>query len=95
MNFECDDKNCDVGADACTNRPFAELKARLSESKSTAGSKYNAGVEVMKTVDRGYGLRSNRTFNPGQIIVEYTGEIITRDESNARMRNEYKDKEVC
>lgn len=49
----------------------------------------------MKTIDRGYGVRSNRTFNPNQIIVEYTGEIITQDECDKRMNEQYKDNEVC
>jgi len=54
------------------------LKASVSESRKEA--KYNVGVEVIKTNDRGYGVRSNRTFDPNQIIVEYTGEIITQEE---------------
>ena len=48
----------------------------------------------MRTIDRGYGVRSNRTFEPNQIIVEYAGEIITQDECDNRMRTLYKDNEV-
>lgn len=48
----------------------------------------------MKTIDRGYGVRANRTFEPNQIIVEYTGEIITQDECDDRMNKRYKDAEV-
>ncbi|PKX91665.1 putative histone-lysine N-methyltransferase (Ash1) [Aspergillus novofumigatus IBT 16806] len=55
--------------------------------------KYNIGVEVIKTADRGYGVRSNRTFEPNQIIVEYTGEIITQAECEKRMRTIYKNNE--
>ncbi|KAL8794777.1 MAG: hypothetical protein Q9195_002731 [Heterodermia aff. obscurata] len=57
------------------------------------GSKYHIGVEVCKTLDRGHGLRSNRTFEPNQIIIEYTGEIITQDECDDRMRKRYKNAE--
>ena len=89
MFYECDDSNCDIGADHCTNRAFAGLKERTK-----AGGKYNIGVEVIKTVDRGHGVRSNRTFEPSQIIVEYTGEIITRDECDDRMNKRYKNAEV-
>ncbi|KAL8664496.1 MAG: hypothetical protein Q9202_003046 [Teloschistes flavicans] len=67
---------------------FEELKERHKR-----GGKYNIGVEVIKTSDRGYGVRSNRTFKPHQIIVEYTGEIITQDECDDRMENQYKDNE--
>ena len=89
MLYECDDSNCNIGPEYCTNRAFAELKRRCKK-----GGKYNIGVEVMKTIDRGYGVRANRTFEPNQIIVEYTGEIITQDECDHRMNSRYKDAEV-
>ena len=90
MFYECDDTNCNVGAEHCNNRSFEGLRQRHKK-----GGKYNIGVEVIKTADRGYGVRSNRTFEPHQIIVEYTGEIITQDECDERMENRYKDNEVC
>lgn len=89
MLYECDDSNCKLGSAYCTNRSFAALKQRCK-----AGSKYDIGVEVMKTTDRGYGIRANRTFEPNQIIVEYTGEIITQSECDERMNKRYKDAEV-
>lgn len=89
MFYECDSSNCNIGADHCTNRSFESLQQR-----TRAGGKYNVGVEVIKTLDRGHGVRSNRSFEPNQIIVEYTGEIITQDECDDRMRKRYKDSEV-
>jgi [histone H3]-lysine4 N-trimethyltransferase ASH1L len=88
MFYECDNSNCRLG-EGCGNRNFEELKHRTK-----AGGKYNIGVEVIKTADRGYGVRSNRTFEPNQIIVEYTGEIITQGECERRMRTIYKKNEV-
>lgn len=49
----------------------------------------------MRTGERGHGVRAMRSFEPHQIIVEYCGEIITLDESDRRMNNEYKGKNVC
>ncbi|KAK1580328.1 SET domain-containing protein [Colletotrichum navitas] len=86
MLYECDDKNCNVGREHCTNRAFADLQERKS-----GGGKYRVGVEVIKTSDRGYGIRANRCFEPNQIIMEYTGEIITDEECSERMENKYKD----
>ncbi|KAK2035369.1 SET domain-containing protein [Colletotrichum zoysiae] len=86
MLYECDDKNCNVGREHCTNRAFADLQERKS-----GGGKYRVGVEVIKTPDRGYGIRANRCFEPNQIIMEYTGEIITDEECSERMENKYKD----
>ena len=89
MYYECDSRNCNLTEEQCGNRSFEGLKQRVKK-----GGKYNIGVEVIKTADRGYGVRSNRTFEPNQIIVEYTGEIITQDEADSRMRTLYKENEV-
>ncbi|OCT50224.1 hypothetical protein CLCR_07075 [Cladophialophora carrionii] len=89
MYYECDDKNCDLTPEQCGNRAFEGLRQRVKK-----GGKYNIGVEVIKTEDRGYGVRSNRMFDPNQIIVEYTGEIITQEECEHRMRKMYKNNEV-
>ncbi|KAJ6145946.1 hypothetical protein N7497_007928 [Penicillium chrysogenum] len=84
MFYECDNGNCRLGPE-CGNRNFEGLKQRTK-----AGGKYNIGVEVIKTADRGYGVRSNRSFEPNQIIVEYTGEILTQLDCEKRMRTVYK-----
>jgi histone-lysine N-methyltransferase ASH1L len=89
MLYECDDSNCGAGRAQCTNRSFADLAERRK-----LGGKYRIGVEVVKTVDRGYGVRSNRCFEANQIIVEYTGEIITEDECDRRMNEDYKSNDV-
>ncbi|KAM4061231.1 SET domain-containing protein [Hirsutella rhossiliensis] len=88
MLYECDATNCNVGKQHCTNRAFADLTARRAK-----GGKYRVGVEVIKTSDRGYGVRSNRCFKPNQIIMEYAGEIITEEECERRMNEVYKDNE--
>jgi len=89
MYYECDDRNCNLTEEQCGNRAFEGLRQRVKK-----GGKYNIGVEVIKTEDRGYGVRSNRTFEPNQIIVEYTGEIINQEECETRMHTMYKDNEV-
>ncbi|KAI9819184.1 MAG: hypothetical protein M1827_007340 [Pycnora praestabilis] len=90
MFYECDETNCNVGDKLCSNRSFSNLRQRY---KTKTGDKYNFGVEVVKTTDRGYGVRSSRTFRPDQIIVEYAGEIITQEECDSRMEERYKDNE--
>jgi histone-lysine N-methyltransferase ASH1L len=89
MLYECDETNCNVGGRLCQNRAFARLADRTK-----VGGKYRIGVEVIKTDDRGYGIRSNRSFEPNQIIMEYTGEIITEAECDRRMNEKYKNNEV-
>ena len=89
MLYECDATNCPVGPEFCTNRHFTDLAARTK-----SGGPYRIGVEVMKTEDRGYGVRTNRCFDPNQIIVEYTGEIITDEECDRRINEVYKGRAV-
>ncbi|KAF7563882.1 hypothetical protein G7046_g264 [Stylonectria norvegica] len=88
MLYECDEQNCNVGKQHCSNRAFANLTARRAK-----GGKFRVGVEVIKTSDRGHGVRSNRCFRPNQIIMEYAGEIITELECERRMTDVYKDNE--
>lgn len=88
MAYECDDTNCRLGPQLCANRPFAELKRRAK------GNRYDYGVEVLDTVERGYGVRAMRMFEPHQIIVEYAGEIITQSECERRMKQVYKKDKV-
>lgn len=90
MLYECDDTNCNVGKEHCQNRAFQNLQERTKK-----GGRFRVGVEVVKTADRGHGVRSNRSFEPNQIIMEYTGEIITEAECERRMNEKYKDNEVC
>jgi hypothetical protein len=41
------------------------------------------GVELIETSDRGIGLKAMKSFNPKELIVEYTGDVITpREVSN-------------
>ena len=89
MYYECDERNCNLTPEQCGNRAFEGLKQRVKK-----GGKYNIGVEVIKTAERGYGVRANRTFEANQIIVEYSGEIVTQDECETRMRRLYKENEV-
>lgn len=89
MYYECDSRNCRLSEAECSNRAFEGLRKRVK-----TGGKFNIGVEVIKTKDRGYGVRANRTFEPHQIIVEYTGEIINQEECEGRMNTIYKQNEV-
>lgn len=88
MQYECNSDNCNLSPSECGNRAFAELSARMKK-----GGPYEVGVEVIKTTNRGFGVRSCRAFRPGQIIMEYTGEIISEAECQRRMREDYKDKQ--
>jgi histone-lysine N-methyltransferase ASH1L len=86
MGYECDQSNCRLEPENCTNRPFHELALR-----GKRGTAYDVGVEVIKTKDRGHGVRAARQFEPGRIIMEYTGEIITQHECQTRLATTYKD----
>jgi histone-lysine N-methyltransferase ASH1L len=88
MQYECNEHNCCLSEARCSNRAFIELSQRIKK-----GGAYDIGVEVVKTNNRGFGIRAVRAFLPGQIIMEYTGEIISEGECQRRMREDYKDKQ--
>ncbi|KAK3674245.1 hypothetical protein LTR78_005714 [Recurvomyces mirabilis] len=88
MQYECNDDNCNLSSETCGNRAFAELSTRTKK-----GGPFDVGVEVLKTANRGFGVRSCRTWAAGQIIMEYTGEIVSEGECQRRMREDYKDKQ--
>jgi hypothetical protein len=101
MSYECNIDICDLG-EGCGNRPFAELKwryknknfSRLREGEKPEANLWGEGVETIHTGSRGFGVRAMRPFKPNQIIVEYCGEIITQEEADRRMNQDYKDKKV-
>ena len=41
-------------------------------------------VEIIKTINRGWGLRCKRDLNRGEFIDTYRGEIITSEEADER-----------
>jgi hypothetical protein len=101
LSYECNENICGNKAD-CGNRPFAELKwryankneTRLNPGEKLEGNLWGQGIETVDTKSRGFGVRAMRPFAPNQIIVEYCGEIITQEEADRRMNEDYKDKKV-
>ena len=97
MGYECDPNNCGLG-ELCTNRDFTRLAIRLERTKNAEQRSKcdpsSIGVELFKTSDRGFGVRACTQFEPRQIIVEYTGEIITPSEAGRRLKEDSKDKAV-
>ncbi|BFZ64677.1 hypothetical protein YB2330_005829 [Saitoella coloradoensis] len=75
--WECDDTTCGSGP-GCGNRAFQEMDQREKEKKR------NRNVEVVKTKDRGCGIRALRDFEPGRFVVEYRGEVISSEECQRR-----------
>jgi hypothetical protein len=72
MKYECNDNTCYLGPE-CGNRPFAELAfrsknknwMRRKDGEKPEANLFGDGVEVMRTGDRGHGVRAMRSFAPG------------------------------
>jgi hypothetical protein len=86
MDYECDSNNCSIG-DLCTNREFAGIEQPTSDPSSI-------GVEIIETLDRGFGVCARKPYRPHQVIIEHIGEVITPNEADRRMKEDYKDKNV-
>ncbi|KAG9304637.1 hypothetical protein G9A89_020201 [Geosiphon pyriformis] len=74
MFYECSLKTCQCG-DLCTNQRF-QKKEGLKK------------LEVFWTGDRGFGLRSRVPIKKGQLVVEYRGEVISRETAMSRMETD-------
>lgn len=88
LQYECSPYNCNFGSQDCGNRAFTDLVNDYHERK-----KYATAYEVIETEKKGCGLFSVRTYNPGSLVVEYTGEVIDLDEVEHRLNTFYKDVE--
>ncbi|CAG81317.4 hypothetical protein B0I72DRAFT_110831 [Yarrowia lipolytica] len=84
LQFECDSSNCPFGDVDCGNREFGLLKNRTSRF-------YHQAIEIIHTESKGYGLRACRSFAPGELVCEYTGDVISPSEIKRRLDNEYAD----
>ncbi|KAL8292337.1 hypothetical protein RQP46_001803 [Phenoliferia psychrophenolica] len=81
MQYCCSPKSCPCG-DKCTNLSLGKLEG-IPEGKD--------GLRVIWTGNRGFGLKTMVPLTKGQFIMEYRGEIISRDESYRRVLTSYKD----
>ncbi|GAA5948495.1 hypothetical protein JCM3765_004902 [Sporobolomyces pararoseus] len=79
MQYCCDPKICPCGAQ-CSNVPLNKRQT-IEEGKNG-----------LKTGNRGFGLKTMVPIRKGELVIEYRGEIISRDESYKRVLNEYKDR---
>ncbi|GAA5901954.1 hypothetical protein JCM6882_000150 [Rhodosporidiobolus microsporus] len=82
MQYCCDPKLCPCG-DRCSNVPLNRREG-IPEGKD--------GLRVIWTGNRGFGLKTMVPIKKGEFVIEYRGEIITRDESYRRVLFDYKDR---
>ncbi|GAA5913841.1 hypothetical protein JCM8208_004767 [Rhodotorula glutinis] len=82
MQYCCDPKKCPCGPDRCANLPLNKREG-IPEGKD--------GLRVIWTGNRGFGLKTMVDIKEGDFVIEYRGEIISRDESYHRVLTTYKD----
>ncbi|PLW23551.1 hypothetical protein PCANC_05721 [Puccinia coronata f. sp. avenae] len=85
MFYLCDPKLCQLGQ-ACKNLPFNQRKDAIDESSARLGK----GLKVFYTGPiKGWGLKTEIKLKKDQFIIDYRGEIISRDVCYKRVLNEY------
>ncbi|KPV71769.1 uncharacterized protein RHOBADRAFT_56389 [Rhodotorula graminis WP1] len=82
MQYCCDPKKCPCGPDRCANVPLNKREG-VPEGKD--------GLRVIWTGNRGFGLKTMVDIKEGDFVIEYRGEVISRDESYRRVLTTYKD----
>jgi hypothetical protein len=82
MCFECDPRACPVerAGKVCGNMRFQRRSYPKFEALLAAG--------------RGFGLFAAEVIKPGQFVVEYVGEVITKDECRKRLDTYHEDTPV-
>ncbi|XP_051923076.1 histone-lysine N-methyltransferase NSD3 isoform X1 [Hippocampus zosterae] len=71
LQYECHPQVCPAGEN-CENQCFSK--------------RLYAETEVIKTEDRGWGLRTNQALRKGDFVTEYVGEVIDSDECQQRIK---------
>ncbi|KAH8871500.1 Histone-lysine N-methyltransferase NSD3 [Schistosoma japonicum] len=82
---ECQPHICSFHETDCGNRRFNLLKNASCITAPTAkqGDKY--AFNVIRTINRGYGLKTLTSFQQGDLVMEYSGEVIDITEANRRI----------
>ncbi|ODV90528.1 hypothetical protein CANCADRAFT_2256 [Tortispora caseinolytica NRRL Y-17796] len=78
LRYECSDAICKAAN--CTNRQIQEFYRQQK-----LGNAYTCGYEVFLAGQKGHGLRAIRDYTAGELILEYTGEIIDKSMLNERL----------
>ncbi|KAA1093165.1 hypothetical protein PGT21_027157 [Puccinia graminis f. sp. tritici] len=85
MFYLCDPKLCQLGQ-ACKNLPFNQRKDAIDESSPRLGK----GLKVFYTGPiKGWGLKTEIKLKKDRFLIDYRGEIISRDACYKRVLNEY------
>jgi histone-lysine N-methyltransferase ASH1L len=77
MRYECNENNCAVGI-GCTNRRIS-----TSNEQDLQAEVFNAGL-------CGKGLRATKSLEQNEVVIEYTGEIITTMEAEMLLATAYR-----
>ncbi|KAH9455719.1 hypothetical protein MJO28_011982 [Puccinia striiformis f. sp. tritici] len=85
MFYLCDPKQCQLGQ-SCLNVPFNQRKDLIDESSTKLGK----GLKVFYTGPiKGWGLKTEIKLKKDSFVIDYRGEIISRDLCYKRVLNEY------
>lgn len=75
LQIECNDNNCGCeDPDLCQNRQFSNCIP-------------SNNVYICRTSKRGSGAFATHSFKRYELILEYVGEVISKEESDRRLRN--------
>lgn len=85
-SYLCDPKRCSLGQ-SCTNIPLNLRKDLIDESTQKLGK----GLKVFYTGEqRGWGLKTEIRLKAGIFLIDYRGEIISRETCYKRVVNDYR-----
>ncbi|VDP70715.1 unnamed protein product [Echinostoma caproni] len=74
-SIECDRQRCSFGTTDCGNRQFSTISQNLEHDL----------FNVVRTVNRGYGVKTTIPFSEHALVMEFRGEVVDIDEANRRL----------
>ncbi|CAH8547196.1 unnamed protein product [Schistosoma mattheei] len=83
---ECKPQICSFLETDCGNRRFSLLlNAAYTTNTTTTKQDDKHLFNVVRTINRGYGLKTLTSFQQGDLVIEYSGEVIDIAEANRRI----------
>ncbi|TPP63923.1 Histone-lysine N-methyltransferase [Fasciola gigantica] len=74
-SVECTRQRCSFGDKDCGNRRFCKLNQKSEHDL----------FNVVRTVNRGYGVKTTVSFSQHALVMEFRGEVVDLDEANRRL----------
>jgi len=83
LDYSCENFGMDI---ECTNEICGSRDPTQCQNRQWATTVWSQNIEVRSTASTGFGAFAKRDLNANDLIIEYVGEVISKEEAQARMQ---------